>query len=215
MIIAGAKGFAKEVLEIFNQLNTIDNIYFYDDINKFNNLCLYNKFKIVNNIEDAANIFNNIDKNFVLGIGNPLLRYKLTKKFEDIGGSISSIISPYARIGSFGNLIDGGANIMTGTVITNDITLEKGVLINLNCTIGHDSFIGRFSELCPGVHISGNCKIGEFSFIGTGSVILPGVSVGKNVIVGAGAVVTKDIGDNSMVIGAPAKKIKDLESIIL
>ena len=41
--------------------------------------------------------------------------------------------------------------------------------------------------------------------------ILPGVTIGNNVVVAAGAVVTKDIPDNTLVVGVPAKKIRDLE----
>ena len=50
--------------------------------------------------------------------------------------------------------------------------------------------------------------IGEFSLIGSGSRILPGVHIGKNVVVGANAVVTKDIPDYSVAVGAPAVVIK-------
>ena len=93
---------------------------------------------------------------------------------------------------------------MTGTVITNDVTIGEGSLINLNCTIGHDAIIGKYSELCPGVHVSGNVRIGEQCFIGTGAVILPGVTLGNHVIVGAGSVVTRDVGRGLTVKGIPA-----------
>nr|WP_250349320.1 DapH/DapD/GlmU-related protein [Flavobacterium anhuiense] len=50
--------------------------------------------------------------------------------------------------------------------------------------------------------------MGEFSQIGANSTILPKVKIGKNVIVGAGSVVTKDIPDNCLVVGVPARIIK-------
>ena len=104
---------------------------------------------------------------------------------------------------------------MTGSVITNDVKIENGVLINLNCTIGHDSHIGSFVEMSPGVHISGNCVVGDYSVLGTNSTVLPKISIGKNVIVGAGSVVTKNIPDNSLVVGIPAKVIKELNPLNL
>jgi acetyltransferase-like isoleucine patch superfamily enzyme len=76
-------------------------------------------------------------------------------------------------------------------------------LINLNCTIGHDSYIGSYSELSPGVHISGNVKIGESCFIGTGAVVLPGIQIGDNCVIGAGTLVTKNVTNNMKVIGVP------------
>ncbi|MBN2663216.1 MAG: acetyltransferase [Bacteroidales bacterium] len=212
MIIIGAKGFAKEVLQIFYQKNETENLHFFDNINIFSTDKLYGKFRIIQEVEDVIKIFE-FDNRFVLGIGNPTNRFQLSEKFKRLGGELNSIISPYANIGAYGNTIMSGTNIMTGAVITNDILIEEGVLINLNCTIGHDSIIEKYSELCPGVHISGNVKIGAFSFVGTGAVILPDIKIGKNVIIGAGAVVTKDVQDNALMVGSPAKKIKELPKI--
>ncbi|SNR95575.1 MULTISPECIES: DapH/DapD/GlmU-related protein [Hymenobacter] len=77
---------------------------------------------------------------------------------------------------------------MTGTVLTADITLEEGVLINLNCAIGH------------------NCVIG------TGAVMLLGVKIGVNPVVGAGSVVTKDVEPYSLVVGTSARVVCKLHS---
>ena len=54
-------------------------------------------------------------------------------------------------------------------------------------------------------------RIGNDVWIGGNVTILPGVTIGNNVVVAAGAVVTKDIPDNTLVGGVPAKKLKDLE----
>ncbi|MBA0884755.1 acetyltransferase [Flavobacterium undicola] len=210
MLIIGAKGFAKEVLEVVHQLNQTDNLAFYDDINEEVNETLYNRFPILKTIEDALVYFKTIDNRFTIGIGNPVLRKKLYDKFIDLGGVFSSTISPFASIGSFGNEIGIGSNIMTGVVITSDVIIKKGSLINLNCTVGHDSIIGEFVELSPGVSISGNCILGDYCVLGTNATVLPKVTIGKNVVVGAGAVINKDVPDNCLVVGIPGKIIKEL-----
>jgi maltose O-acetyltransferase len=56
----------------------------------------------------------------------------------------------------------------------------------------------------------GLVKIGDNVFIGAGSIILPNVKIGNNVIIGAGSIVTKDVPDNSLVAGNPAKHFKDM-----
>ena len=59
-----------------------------------------------------------------------------------------------------------------------------------------------------GASISGRVKIGDFSSIGTNATILPNISIGKNSFIGAGAVVTKDVLDNQVVYGVPARLMK-------
>ena len=213
MLIVGAKGFAKEVLEILHQLNQLDNLVFYDDVSSDLPALLYDKFPILTDLEEAKKYFAAISNQFTIGIGNPILRKRLFEKFTGIGGEFTSVISPFAQIGHYDNKIESGANIMTGTVITNDVSIGKGALINLNCSIGHNVIIGDFVEISPSVSVSGNCKIGNYSNLGTNATILPKVSIGTNVIVGAGSVVTKDIPDNCLVVGIPAVIKKVLQPI--
>lgn len=101
---------------------------------------------------------------------------------------------------------------MTGAVLTTGIYVEKGVLINLNCTIGHETVIEEFVELSPGTNISGNCYIGAHTFIGTNATILPKIRIGNHVVIAAGAVVTKDVPDQTMVAGIPAIIKKDFSA---
>ena len=54
-------------------------------------------------------------------------------------------------------------------------------------------------------------NIGNDVWIGGNCVILPGINIGNNVIIAAGSVVTKDIPDNTLVAGIPAKKLRELE----
>ncbi len=213
MLIVGAKGFAKEVLEILNQLNDINEIVFYDDVNMDIPSYLYNIFPILKTPGEANNYFKVKDARFTIGVGNPVLRKQLYDKFSLLGGIFESTISPKAIIGSFSTHIEFGCNIMSGSVLTNDVKIGIGSLINLNCTIGHDSVIGKFVEMSPGVHISGNCQIGSYTSIGSNAVILPRINIGENVIVGAGAVVTENVPSNSMVLGIPAKIKKELKPL--
>lgn len=215
MVIVGAKGFAKEVLEIFSQRGELHNLFFFDNLSADSPGKLFDRFPVLRTIMEVKQTFHKIgDFRFTLGLGNPVFRFTLNKMFSDAGGELTSTISPKADIGSFGTSIAPGCNILSGTVITNDVTLKIGCLINPGCTISHDSVLGDFVQISPGVRITGNCLIDNYSQLGTNCVILPKVRVGKNVVVGAGAVVTKDVPDNSMVAGVPAvikKKLQPLD----
>ena len=208
MLIIGAKGFAKEVLEVCRQNNELTDLSFYDDVNDNVQGLLYDKFPIIKSFEEAEKYFKNIDNRFSIGIVNPQLREMIYTKFLKIGGVFSSTISTSAFIGHYSNSIGEGSNIMQNVVITNDVVVGKGVILNQISSVGHDVTIGDFVEICPNVSISGNCTIGKNTFVGTNAVILPKITIGKNVIIGAASVVTKDVPDNCTVVGIPAKIIK-------
>ncbi len=210
MLIIGAKGFAKELLEIFHRKNQTESLCFYDDVNADITDFLFEKFKVLKTENEAKEYFEKISPEFVIGIGNPKLRKFLYEKFTNLGGKCVSIISENAEVGSYGNTIENGTIITSGTIITNDIKIKKGTMINLSCTIGHDSIIGEFVEICPNVSISGRCKIGDLVFIGTGATILPDIKIGKNSIIAAGSVVNKNVPDNVLVAGIPATIKKEL-----
>lgn len=204
MLVVGAKGFAKEVLEIICQNELNEEISFYDDVNQDGPTVLYNKFRVLKSESEARIYFKENSNQFTLGIGNPKLRFKLFEKFEALGGNFKSTISKQAEIGSFGVEIGQGCNILSGVRISNDVTIGKGTMIYYNSIITHDVQIGNFCELSPGVTLLGRCELGDFVQIGTGSIIFPDVKIGANTIIAAGAVVRENIPENVMVAGVPA-----------
>lgn len=91
--------------------------------------------------------------------------------------------------------------------IGNDVKISRGVTI---LTHGFDWSVlnGRYGDICGS---AGKVKIGNNVFIGMHSTILKGVTIGDNVIIGANSLVNKDIPENSVVAGNPAKVICNLD----
>lgn len=105
--------------------------------------------------------------------------------------------------------IGKGVVLMNGfqCMSSGGLIIEDDTLISLNCTIAtnnHD-FYDRPVLTCKPVHIKRNV------WIGVNVTICPGVTIGENAIIGAGSVVTKDVPDNAVVVGVPAKVIKYLD----
>lgn len=114
--------------------------------------------------------------------------------------------------------IGGDASIWFGTVVrgdTSSITIGEGSNVQdasvLHADLGMPLVIGRHVTVGHQVMLHG-CTIGDESLIGIGSIVLNGAKIGKNCLVGAGALVTegKEFPDGSMIIGSPARVVKQL-----
>lgn len=90
--------------------------------------------------------------------------------------------------------------------IGDDVTITQDVVFHT-----HDGGVAVFRKQHPNLNVFGRIVIGNNVFIGSNSIFLPGVTVGNNVVIGAGSIVTKDIPNNVVAAGVPARVIKTLE----
>jgi carbonic anhydrase/acetyltransferase-like protein (isoleucine patch superfamily) len=99
---------------------------------------------------------------------------------------------------------NGAISIGDGTNIQDNCVIHDNTIIGKNCTIGHTAI----------VH---GCTIGDDSMVGMGAIVLSGAKIGKNCLIGAGAVVTgkMDAPDGSMILGSPAKVVKEVSPAMM
>jgi sugar O-acyltransferase (sialic acid O-acetyltransferase NeuD family) len=204
MVIIGAKGFAKEILEII-YCDSHRTICFFDNISPDMPDHLYGEFPVLKDFEMLKNHFLSVSPDFVLGIGGTAKRHELYKKIVLLGGKEKTVIAKSAQVGHFGTTVGRGCCILNGSIITNDVFMDTGVIINKHVSVSHDVCIGMFSEISPGARILGRVKVGNFTSIGSNAVVLPDIVIGSHCKVGAGAVVTKDVEDCTTVAGVPAQ----------
>ncbi|NTW52511.1 MAG: acetyltransferase [Chlorobiaceae bacterium] len=105
--------------------------------------------------------------------------------------------------------IEPGGYINAGCSLGAQSTFGSFVFVNRGATIGHHAKIGHFVSIGPGAVIAGSVTIGTGAMIGSGSVLLPEVSIGENSVVGAGSVVTRDVPAHCLVLGNPARIVKE------
>ncbi len=143
----------------------------------------------------------------VLGIGDPATKKMLVETFPR-GTKFPVLVHPTVQLAPHQQITLGeGCVIAAGTVLTTNIKLGRHVFLNLNCTVGHDAEIGDFCAFMPAVNISGECQLGESVYFGTGALIINRVKVGSGTIVGAGAVVTRDLPGGVTAVGMPARPL--------
>lgn len=203
MLVVGAGGHAKEVLDSLHKSGIpLEEISFYDDTDSCKE-DIFGRFKIIKSIEEAKIYFDRAGRQFCLGIGNPIFRQHLLSKFKMIEGEFYPIFDKSSIVSEYATFIN--VDIMSFAFVGPDSYIGEYALINSRVNIHHDVNIGAFTEISPMACILGGASIGKFCQIGSGVTILSKVNVGDNVVIGAGSVVTKDISDNSLAYGVPAK----------
>ena len=115
----------------------------------------------------------------------------------------SAIISENATIG-FGTVV------MQGAVIQSSVSIGSHCIINTTASVDHDCIIDDYVHISPNATLCGNVSVGEGSQIGSGAVVIPGIKIGRWSLVAAGAVVMKNVPDNVLVIGNPARVVKSI-----
>jgi sugar O-acyltransferase (sialic acid O-acetyltransferase NeuD family) len=210
--VYGAGGFGREVAWLIQSCNRKTEQYrvscFVDD-----NFAMHGR--VLNDIpilglDDVRQRFPTAK--IVSAIGSPQVRQTVMERVASLGMETTTIVHPnvecshWVRIGE-------GAVICAGTILTTNITLDRQVQINLDCTIGHDVIIGDYTTLAPGVHVSGWVHFGRRVYVGTGAVIINGtwenpLTIGDDAVIGAGACVTKSVPSSVTMVGVPAKSLQ-------
>lgn len=140
-----------------------------------------------------------------IGIGSPKAKLTvgrgLAAEFPHIAWPV--LIHPTAYVGPTCKL-GRGVIVCVRAVVTENVHVEEFAQLNFGCTVGHDARIGAGCLVNPGSNISGGVEIGDGAMIGTGAQILQYRKVGCNCVVGAGAVVIRDVPCETTVVGVPA-----------
>ena len=140
-------------------------------------------------------------------IGANRTRRDIMLREQSRGATGITIVHPSAMVSAFASL-QAGVVVLAGAVINAGATIDDDVIVNTGSIVEHDCQVGSHAHIAPGCCLGGEARIGEGTLLGIGSRILPGIKVGVWCVVGAGAVVTKDVEDFATVVGIPARRLR-------
>ena len=209
LVILGTGGFAREVHQLLEDCNaqrsTWNVVGFLDDHSA-------NVSDFIHNLPilGPREWLEGKRISVAVGLGVPHSRRRIVDDIRRIANDVSypTLVHPTAWIGNrikFGT----GVIVCAGARLTTDLTVGDYVHLNLNTTVGHDSVLHDFVTAAPAVNVSGAVNVGTGCDLGTGSTIIQGINVGAWTVVGAGAVVVRDLPPNVTAVGTPAKPIKE------
>lgn len=139
-----------------------------------------------------------------VGIGEPAVRKKKFEQLKKDGINTPTLIHPDVHIPET-TVVGKGVVIQYGCFISCNVTIEDYVYIQPQCNIGHDDTLSEGCMISGFGNIAGNVKVGRFTYIGLSAAIKENVLIGDNSIIGMGSIVHKDIPNEVIALGNPAR----------
>ncbi len=200
--IWGAGGLGREVLELAKIINGKSKrwdgfIFIVDGVTdaQVNGVQVFE-------YEDAKKKFSSLE--VAMGIGEPAVREEKFRLLKNDGITTPSLIHPEVYVPET-TVVGQGAVIQYGCFISCNVSVGDYVYIQPHCNIGHDDKLAEgciISGLC---NVAGAVSIGRYTYLGLSAVVKEGVNIGNNTVVGMGSVVYKDIPDEMVALGNPAR----------
>jgi sugar O-acyltransferase (sialic acid O-acetyltransferase NeuD family) len=205
--IIGAGTYGEVMYELAELLDYKVEGFFDEDFSKLNTLCMgtkvIGKFSELNSNEIAR-------KNFIVAIGNNKVREKIMNEISEMGGNTPTLIHPTAILSPSAE-IGNGVYIQANTYIWTKVKINDYCIISPNVVIAHHSTIGKGCLVSAMSAVGASINLEARVFVGMGSTIMTGLNyIGEDSIIGAGAVVVKNVEKNSVYAGVPAKKLRDI-----
>lgn len=205
LVIIGAGDFGREVAWLISDINKMKSKWnllgFLDD----DKTSTPEGYPVLGNI---MHLFDMEEEPWVIvALRDSKVRKNIIDNLIKKDVKLATLTHPTAKMSAYVK-IGIGSIVCAGSIITTNVSIGKGSIININGTIGHDVVLDDYVSLMPAVNLAGNVCVGEGACLGQAANVINGLSIGTWSCIGAGAVVVDDIPDRVLAVGVPAKIIK-------
>lgn len=148
---------------------------------------------------------------FVVCVGEPALRKALFEKALAAGLRPATLVHPTVWVPASSS-IGRGCIVDPGCHIGPDVRIGDNTAVLFESNVPHDCEVGDHCVLSANAILSGHCKVGEGAYVAAGAVVKEDVSIGSWSIVGMGSAVFRDVPDDVIALGNPARVVKNNEN---
>ena len=142
-------------------------------------------------------------------VGEPRIRKIIADKLEG-KVPLATLIHPTVEV-------PDNATIGAGCIVYRDCYIGPNAKIGsdvllIRCAIAHDCVVGDHCVFSSGATLSGHDVVGELTYVALGAIVKEGISIGSRSIVGMGSAVFRDVPDDMIVLGNPARAMRKNEN---
>lgn len=168
-------------------------------------------YKILGSFDDLFALGNLSGMNFLLTMGDNKVRTDVSNRIIELGGNVPTMIHPTAVISSFAKISEVGVYISPYTYVQADSSIGDNTVLLSHVNISHTTHIGKSCFIAGGATIGAYTEMEDFVFVGQGALSISAKAkrIGHHAFIGARSLLTKDIPQNVVVAGSPARVIRD------
>ena len=212
VVILGGAGIGMIAASIVERRGEAEVVGFLNDVVPVGTeIGKYRRFKVVGRTPDVhAWLADEGCHVFIAYVG--LSKEKAT--YEKIAGlaippeKLMSIIDPTAIVPHVYCRLGRGVLLAPLSQLSADTTISDNCMLLANAFVGHDSFLDRFAHLATNAVVGANVHVGKAVHVGSNATIREHVRIGDYSLIGAGSVVLKDVPENAVVVGNPARVLR-------
>lgn len=203
LIIIGAGNVGGYLSYNIDEFGSYDILGFLDDDPGKHGTTVYGR-RVLGGIDQIGELTRAGDTKFVIGISSPEARQRMHYRLESFGIVFPNFVARTVWLSKSVKL-GKGVILYPGVSINYETVVDDFVIMNMNCAVGHNCEIGRFSTMAPGVNLAGFTLVQEGVELGIGASTKQRVTLGRYARIGGQSMIVRDVLPNTTVVGVPGE----------